>query len=258
MQRRIIRVAVGTAVLALAPSAGATFPGRNGDLAFSAHGSGPPGGAAVVWRLDRGTKHIRQLTRPAPSCRWRDDWADSDVQWSPSGRSLAYFHWDTCSGAGSRVGVWIMAADGSRPRPIALLDARDAMPMFSRDGERLAVLWSKFFGDPLDVETQSRRPVLSVLGAHDGGVLRETELPRPLALVAQGADWGPSGRIAFAAYRPRFGQRIETVLPDGRGRSRLTARLLHGPLRGPSIDAEPSWSPDGKALALLRTRDVVL
>ena len=243
--------------LATAPTTEATYPGRNGDLAFSAVGLGPPGQPSVLWRLNPRTDKMRQLTQPAPSCRWRDFWNDSDVQWSPEGRSLTYFHWDSCSGSASRVGVWIMAGDGSRGRRIALA-TRDAMPMFSPDGKRVAVLWLKFFGDPLDVETQSLKPVLSVFGTRDRAVLNETGLPRLLGLVDQGSDWGVSGRIALASYRPRTGQRIEAVRADGDSRRRLTSAVRDGPLRGPSVDAEPSWGPDGRRLVFVRTREVPL
>ena len=77
----------------------------------------------------------------------------------------------------------------------------------------------------------------------DGGRVLAVPLPATGAAENTEPAWSPDGRkIAFASMREGPDSEIETVAPDGTGRSKVTDNFTY--------DGHPSWAPDGSSLAL--------
>src|SRR3954469_3141163 len=98
--QRVLALTIAAAALAFAAPAYATYPGRNGTIAFS---GGDPNGAAQIWTVDPHGQDLRQLTR------LNGDAVNQD--WSPDGRSMI-FALDAPDG----VSVEPMRADGTHSR----------------------------------------------------------------------------------------------------------------------------------------------
>src|SRR4051812_18936355 len=91
---------VASECLAAVPAAEASFPGRNGLIAFA--GEGPPfnrfrQGAFTIRGVNPRSGRVRQLTHVPRRCG-RDGWAwaDTDPSFSASGRLLTYLHIGDC------------------------------------------------------------------------------------------------------------------------------------------------------------------
>jgi Tol biopolymer transport system component len=234
------RVRVGFAALAcvlliaaLLPSRGlATFPGRDGLIAFS-QGDLLPGGSALVpgggasahsqvYTIDPSGGAVTQLTHVA------SDRAAASPDWSPDGKRIAY---ESNQSGGFQ--IWVMNADGTGE--IALTRERgyeDFQPSFSPDGSR--IVFSRCgepFGsiafcdvDSINVDGTGRRTLLHA--GHWTNV-------RP--------EYSPSGReITFHSDRGGYISSVWTMRSDGSHLRRLTP---------PSIEGFwPDYSPDGRRI----------
>ena len=222
----------------LAATVEASFPGRNGRLAFSAE-TAFNGRAqnTTLWDYNPGTHRLRQLTRRA-GCRAgieADDWVDAGHDYSHDGRWITYLHADSCPGGEARSGLWMVRADGLRKRKLASFELSwtevifgQATAAFSPDGRAVAVLsWAH--DDPRGYY------VLRIFNRSDGALLQELFFDGSGS--AAGVDWGTNGRLLISIEGDLY-----VVLPDGTGEYRL--RL---PRRSwPWSDVTPDWSPDGR------------
>jgi Tol biopolymer transport system component len=202
---------------AFAQSAGATFKGRNGNLAFSVvvdergdcgdqghhYGCGPHFANLFYLRAAGGAAH--QIT----SCDEQRGCLPVGVSWSPDGSQIAYDTNDT---------VYVSRPDGSHARLIA--SGRD--PAWSPGGRELVV---------------SRPDGLYRVRLRDGRTLRVTEA------LDERPDWSSRGTIAFVRESGEPG--LYTVRPDGARLTRLTT-AEDGPR---SYSSNPTWSPDGRRVA---------
>jgi TolB protein len=140
-------------------------------------------------------------------------------QWSPDGRSIAASTFSPDEGLGR---VYVMTPDGAGPTQIG----RGEGPAWSSDGR-----WLAYEGD-----LRNDEPGIYV--AHPDGSAKR-RLPK-----AWGFAWAPAG--SSLAYVDDAG--IELLDAETGQQRRLAAKRLFG------VDADPgglSWSPDGRALALV-------
>jgi Tol biopolymer transport system component len=262
-------VAAAIAGLVLSASAQATFPGVNGRIAFV---RGPD-----IYTMQPDGQGVRQLTRLGDSASARFQ------SWSPDGRLIVFNKFF----ADAPPQVWVMAADGSGQRPLLPEnDFAEQAPRFSPDGQSIVfarcpanpfapcAIWRmKADGadpralTPFDQEVFDFHPGFSPDGtsvaftslsregvlngayvmAADGSGIR---LITPPELQACCPDWAPDGgRLAFHSHArsdtdPQHSA-IWLVRPDGTGLKRLTRP-------GARYDFDPSWSPQGDAIAFQR------
>ena len=196
--------------------------------------------------------------------------------WSPDGRRIAFMVWNRSLCEPEIVlwcpytDIWTIKPDGSGERKLA---ARAMQPAWSRDGKRL--LFQDF--QPYTPSTATAVRVARSDGSGARTIFRGT---MEQAFRSPPA-WSPDGKkIAFGTTTPALEHRVQVVNPDGSGRRRLAVGLY--PAWGPagrSIAVEqdtgvfvrplghgrerrvggragfggscPTWSRDGKRLALL-------
>ncbi len=211
---------VGLAVVAgvgSAPSQ-ATFPGRNGLIAFTSDRAAnlAPYPQVYTIRLD-GSRRSRLSTGLQGA---------QDPQWSPDGKAIAFV----------RYGLWaVMAAkpDGSSARVVA---APGYFPTWSPDGTMLAYGSSLADGG------------LRLVSADGSGGL---ELA-PNTQQDAAAAWSPDGRtVAFLRYElgARYG--IYTVNVADRSERKLAEAMstdVCEPSCGYSTYPRPSWAPDSRRI----------
>ena len=201
-------------VLVLAAPADASFPGRNGSIAFASYRHGTfdiylvsPAGA------------VKRLTQTSVI-------NETSPTWSANGKKIAYdrrdFSDENHPGPGE---IWVMNADGSHRHRVA----RGSDPAWSPDGKRIAYVGP--------FAARSGRPDIWVMNS-DGSHRKRLTTDR---LSERSPDWSPDGKwIAFATDRGRSHD-IWKMRTDGSRAVRLTAI-------GP-YDDRPSWAPSGKKIA---------
>jgi TolB protein len=278
---RLFRLAIGGAVLTFAalllttPTAEATYPGRNGRLAFGDNvGKAPTAPDIYTVRAD-GTR-ARQLTD--------DDLFDACPAYSPDGRWIAW-----CKGTVTperHLEIWVMRANGHHQRPVTHLNGYATFPDFSPDGHQLV----------FTLVSEDGASDLWTVGVNGKNLKRLTNTP---GLVEDNAAWSPDGRyLAFLrgtldadnaqvwVRNLRNGKEHQLTVddipkdqlpdwsPDGRHIAysarigdaddiyvmRADGSCQHAVITGAADDFAPTWSPDGRHLAFLRllptTREV--
>ena len=219
--------AAGLALAAAAP-AQATFPGRNGKIAFER--INPNTGESTIYAINPDGTGLAHLTGPNTG----------GPAWSADGRWLA-FH-DTTQEANGGVHLWVQRADGSHRHQVSFGGKDQGYPAWSPDGTRLA-----FDGNWFDNHSPD--------GFHSGvGVVNVRTGKMREITSTQGIDgspvWSPDGRaIVFQRiFEGTSGANtaLYTVRPDGSHLKRVVGYWMD-----PSA---PAWSPDGKRI-LFDTHD---
>jgi TolB protein len=132
--------------------------------------------------------------------------------WSPDGRRVAYI----ARGRGGQTEVYVVDADGTHRGRITRSRLSEDAVDWSPDGRHLVV------------ERHGRLYVIGADGRHER-----------LMTAGTSPTWAPrGGRIAFVRKGDVFV--IDSI---GHGLQRITTSA--------AIDSEPSWSPDGKRLAIV-------
>lgn len=199
-------------------------------------------GFGEIWLIDEDGRNRRRLT--AAATPETDASGSTSPAWSPDGSLIAF----ASSGAAVRedqdaIEICVMAADGSRERPLTDDRVLDGMPAWSPDGRRIAFAHAPGRG------TEQAAGVIVVMDAAGGNPVEVTRHERDQRPVYDlDPAWSPDGRliaftrVSFAAGQPR--PAIYVVEPDGTGERLLLDQA-----------ADPAWSPDGTRLAFTSFRD---
>src|SRR5919204_3176441 len=267
----IIGIALVAALLALTGTAGATYPGANGRLAFGMN----VGGNVDVYSVLPNGQDLRRLT-DSPDF-------EACAAYSADGRFIAYCR--APSVFSPKADIWVMKQNGKDQHLVISSEraGRTGFPDFSPDGTKLAficgppgdatgpdICTSNVDGTDLTQITASPGLDLFPAWSPDGsrivfesnrtGVMQvwvmnadgsnQTQLTFDSVPKDQTPDWSPDGsKIAYTADTNPPGGQIMVMNADGSGQHAIT--------QGPH-DFGPVWSPDGTKLALLdlATRDV--
>ena len=225
-------ISVGAAAaLALPAPAHAAFPGANGAIAFGwaeRHedelGQRPPTAKRSIDIARPGGQGRRSL-RACMEVDGRPDMGDCSIEyltpaWAPGGKRVAF-------DAGTRLAV--MRSDGTGFRLLPQITSDDGEPAWSPDGTRLVLSGTETVGGESDLHVLELATGRARRLTSDGG---------------RSPAWSSRNRIAFSRggspSRPGTGT-VYTVRPGGGG-YRLLARRA----------ANPSWSPRGTRLVLVR------
>jgi Tol biopolymer transport system component len=262
----ISALALLAATWAAAP-AGATFPGRNGPIAYRQFDPATERFPLLRARPDGG--HVIELTdRPGLFSDWSADgrriafdyWdADGNQQiatinadggdlreltsgrgihevpsWSPDGRRIVFdYSPEPDPGTpGFETRLWTMRADGSHARPLPMSVAGfDVEPKYSPDGRWIV------FGrlQPPANDTEDWHASIHIVPASGGRVRQLT----PSDGDVEHPTWSPDGR--WITFNTPDGT-IEAIRPDGGGRHTILASTEE-------IGGHKPWfSPDGKQI----------
>jgi Tol biopolymer transport system component len=220
---------------ALAPVAGAAFPGQNGKIAFT------------TYYLD-GNENIYSIApdRTGLTRLTDDPGFDDDAAWSPNGRRIAFASnrahpEQACEGLSPRCDydIYVMSADGSNVKRLTNSLGSDREPAWSPDGR---IVFSSTRDDAGTV-TEFANSELYVMNADGTGQTRITNNPG----TDHQAVWSPDGAsIVFrrAACEFNCAPGIFKIAPDGSGLTQLTS--------GASGDRMPNWAPDGSKIVFAR------
>jgi len=265
---------LGTLVLAITLPANASFPGKNGRIAFIV---GPD-----IYTMNPDGSDVKQLTNLGP------DSSASWESWSPDGKQFVFNEFHPPDFLGQ---LWLMNADGSNQHLLlADTDFDDERPSFAPDGnsvvfsrcrldiEACALFQIEINGGAVRAITDFEQGIqdlspeysvdnrLAFTGVGRQGIICGIELmnaqqsgPRrltPAPLAPRQPDWSPDGRrIAFSTHcrggRENFqNEEIWVVDVGGNGLRQLT-RNGNDYFSGPH-DFHPSWSPEGDSIVFER------
>jgi Tol biopolymer transport system component len=263
-------------VIALAAPAAATFPGKNGRIAFIL---GPD-----VYTMNPDGSDVKQLTNLGP------DGGAFFESWSPDGKQIVFDEYRPPDFLGQ---LWLMNADGSNQHLLlAEADFIDERPSFTPEGSsvifnrcRLNIetgeydtcalyqiglngtglrlitdfeldirdLFPQYSPDNLSLAftSLSRGGIIAAIYLMTADRSRPSQLT-PAPLSANQPDWSPDGKtIAFSAHccNPQ-NQEIWVTNVEGNRLHRLT-HDGNDYFAGPH-DFHPSWSPQGNAIVFER------
>lgn len=274
---------VMVAVVALVTPASATFPGKNGRIAFIQN-TGTNG--SDVFTMNPDGSDVDQLTQIGTN-----GGQTCCVTWSPDGKQLVF---SAVFSAITNPQLWEMNADGSNQH-LLLNDPNfaDADPSFSPDGSQIvfnrcgvpncAIYRVQADGTGLTAITHfnSNGDIIDLWPAYspDGKTIAFTSFNRnngflcaiylvnadgsnfrlltPPRLTAFQPDWSPDGqRLAFSTnsnFSTILDEEIWVINADGTRPVRLTNNNRHwnGYLTGPH-DFSASWSPQGDKIVFER------
>jgi Tol biopolymer transport system component len=258
-----------TVAASAAAPAGATFPGRNGPIAFRQFD--PANGHFALFRaLPDGTQVTELSDRPGFFSDWRADGrriafdffdADGNEQiatmsadggalreitsgpgihevpsWSPDGRRIVFDYSpepDTNT-PGFQTRLWSMRPDGSHARPLPMWQPGfDVEPKYSPDGR-----WITFARLREDASAGDSQAAVFIVGANGGRVQQLT----PWNTSVEHPTWSPDSN--WIVFNTPEGT-IEAIRPNGDGRHTiLSATESFG-------GHKPWFSPDGSQILFM-------
>jgi Tol biopolymer transport system component len=181
-----------------------------------------PAGRRLAYERSNGERGIYVVRADGGGSRRVISGEASGPAWAPDGKRLAYVV------GGS---LWIARLSGGRALRLKTGDYLVDRPAWSPDGGRIA-FGANLRGDTLDVAFSVRG-----VSIHGG---------RAQLLVGDGSDpaWSPDGASLVYEIYSNFAGPTQIRIADRSGGDRLVHNLPEG-------NAIPSWSPDGKAIAIL-------
>jgi TolB protein len=217
-------------VLMLPAVAAATFPGKNGKIAFNSGGPSPyaPGNTIEVINPD-GTGRATLTT-------------GTDPAWSPDGNRIAFFRGRS---------LYVAAADGSgateiftRPQGVF------GDPAWAPDATKIAFVQ---FGESCGTSGDCDPNSLLIVNADGTGLHSVLPQPNPDIWPPFGAgvnepNWSPDGTRLVGGDEILYGDNPRAFImdPDGTDFRYLTPGWPN------TQSFDPSWSPDGSRIALVR------
>jgi TolB protein len=227
-------IATTSRVLIASQPIAATFPGKNGRIAFR-RPLGPQ--RAAIFTINPDGSNERRLTHPT-SHTWT-----TEPNWSADGRWIVYDLWRQANEDNAR--VFKILANGTHATRLDHCTApclTDSFPTWSPSGKRIA--FGRGLGPSVGTNNVSAIFVMPVDGSNVRQITRigddpNTEQP----YMDNDPAWSPDGgRLAFQRTRTSDNQHaIFTVRLDGTHVRRLTAWRLDC--------ASPDWAPDGRWIA---------
>lgn len=132
---------------------------------------------AHLWVVDAASGNAKQITEG-------NNWNDSDPQWSPDGKSIAFVSNRTGKeyDENRNTDVWVISAEGGELTKISDHDEADNSPRWSPDGKRIA-----FTG-----ELHDRDHPKIFLAPATGGV-PSVMIVKDLDLIPSGLEWSADG-----------------------------------------------------------------
>ena len=196
--------------------AGATYPGVNGQIAFSmfTNRHGPQDSDVFVMNPD-GTARVNITSESRAN--------DSSADWAPDGSQIVFV-----SDRDGNNEIYVMSADGGDVRRLTNHPASDSRPRWSPDGRRI-----------LFRSLQPGNSELLEMNADGSDVRRLTDNPA----TDWFADYSPDGRwIVFGS--DRSGAQAVYVMPAAGG---TATQITPDEMQASS----PDWSPDGSKIIFL-------
>lgn len=216
----------------LAAASAQDAPARHNDMfaAFSPDGTrivftSDRGGDPEIYVADRDGTNLVRLTH-APG-------RDAHPAFSPDGRTIAFQ--SPRSGADTR--LYTMRADGSEQRLLVETRGFCGVPIWSRDGARIAFQCGAHAETPGEGDAPWR---LFVVNADGSGLRQISHGPGN----DQVPSWTTDGDLVFHSNRSGSDQLYRLDLDSG-----AVAALTEGP----AVHEAPVVSPDGTTIALVRT-----
>lgn len=265
-------VAVALAAAVLAPtSAGATWPGANGRIAFD---------RAVVNQNESQIWSMSGLTN-GPGRQLTTQGSNDSPSYSPNGGVIAF--------DSDRTGVfqiWLMGAGGGDQRNVSPNTNCAVYPSFSQNGRSLVYVQypdTTCTGNP-DIwtvrrngtdaaqltNTPGQRELLPSYSPNGAKIVfsSHTSTPGTFAVYTMNAngtgrtritpkwldasfpDWSPDGtKIVFASNGSQPGSNVWTIDADGQNLHRVLPKPVG------YDNTAPKWSPDGKQILFASNRD---
>ena len=213
--RAFHRLTLATLLLASTIPASATYPGKNGRIAFVV---GPD-----VYTMNSDGSEVRQLTNLGP------DGGAFWESWSPDGKQIVFNEYRPPDFQGQ---LWLMNVDGSNQHLLlADTDFDDEIPSFTPDGTSVV-----FTRCRLDIEACA----LFQIEIDGGGIRAITDFD--LGVRDYSAQYSANNDLAFSGFsREGIISAIELIDRQLSGVRRLTPAPVSG--------HHPDWSPDGKRIA---------
>jgi TolB protein len=249
-------------LLVWAPTGHAAFPGANGRIAFelfgdiatmNADGSGvvvitsggtdrdpawSPNGEKIAFArsLDGRSSRLYTMNADGSAVMPLTNEVAAEPAWSPDGTRIAF-----TSTRGGNSDIWVVSAGGGDLRRLTSTGAHDFAPAWSPDGTTIAF-------------ASVRNGNTDIYAIRVDGTSQTQLTDHPAADLDPA--WSPDGRrLVFSSARGHFPPPGGTFFPldlylmnaDG-----SSVALLGG---DSANDREPSWSPDGRAIAFTNQDD---
>src|SRR5829696_5287066 len=205
-----VLMACAVALLALSEKAEATFPGKNGRIAYWSN--------FVIYTITPNGSARTKVTNTSTG-------GDTALDYSPNGKKIAYTHYD-----GHDTEIWTSNTNGTGKFQLTNNRTMDLTPSYSPDGKKIV-----FSGEyrKLFFPWTYAAPEIYTIGVNGKNRVRLTHN----STYDYYPDYSPNGRrIAYAGTGERS-LNIYTIRAHGGGKTKVAEGF------------DSSYSPDGKKIA---------